>query len=85
MARIKTIDEKLKLIREIADRQFDGHFMIMSFTTCYQGCFGTLNLYTEHGLQRLHQLPKYPDLDSLLDAMIDSALLETGKTFDAYD
>jgi hypothetical protein len=37
----KKILELLKKIEEVADRDHDGHFTIMKFTTNWRACFGT--------------------------------------------
>lgn len=72
-----TQEQKLTTIKLIADWFFDGHYCIMAFTTCFQGCYGTLNFYKEDdGLKRLQELPKFKTLDELLNYMIVSCFLD---------
>lgn len=57
-------------VRKIANRDFDGHFCIFKFTSCYKSMFGTIDLDTGKGRDVLWNHPKFLTLHESLAYMI---------------
>jgi hypothetical protein len=62
------MEQLFELIQRIADKEADGHYTIMAFTTNFRGCYGTpgaVEIYEE-----INKLPVHDNLHCLLEDMI---------------
>lgn len=73
----------LDAVKEIADKNYGGHFSIYHFSTNVKGCFGTIE---DHGDSKrsirefLADMPAFNSLDELFVAMIQNP-----EKMDAYN
>ena len=73
--------QKIKKVKRIADKKYDGHFTIYSFTNHYKGCFGTIMDGGENNTVRdqINKMPKFFSLSNLLNYLIQN---ETKNEYD---
>jgi hypothetical protein len=62
-------------VRKIANKEFDGHFTILKFTTHYKSFFGTIDIDSGDSRKRLwEQIPQFTTLNESLANMIKTKI-----------
>lgn len=74
------LEELFNKIEEKANKEYDGHYTIFKFSSCYQGAFAT-PILDHHELMVIFEvLPRFKNLEDLLNH-----LLVSDDTFYMYD
>lgn len=60
----------LQEVVKIANKHYDGHFAIFSFTTHFKAGFGTPDLDSGAGREQIRKRPGFPTLQSALADLI---------------
>ena len=68
-----TLAKALKEFEEIANRDYDGHFSILKFTTGYKAFFGTAQMdFDNRHYREVFELPTFPDMTTAIVEAIDN-------------
>ena len=72
-------DRLLKLLRIEAQKNHDGHYTIMAFTTNFKVAFGTPFIFDNTAYAQVSETPGFPTLkDAVINALVEA------KSFEDY-
>jgi hypothetical protein len=79
---VMNLDDLFLKVRGIANKEFDGHFTILKFTTKYKGMFGTIDVDALTGRDFIRNLPDFLTLQDALGYMINKKPHQPGNHID---
>jgi hypothetical protein len=60
------------LAEKCAVERYDGHLMLLRFTTGWKACFGTVDLHFGEGAKQVQELPSFTTADEALEHAISA-------------